>query len=109
MRISGSRQGCSKWVSRGIWDRYFFVGIIHARRDIEARVGILTGRICQKVAGIGGPEILLQPWSPDRLKTTLKLCNELIKSYASRRTVDYECIYFIDSNTTDLMSLFILS
>jgi hypothetical protein len=39
-------QGCSKWVSRGIRDRYFFVGIIHARRDIEARVGILTGRIC---------------------------------------------------------------
>jgi hypothetical protein len=36
----------SKWVSRGIRDRYFFVGIIHARRDIEARVGILTGRIC---------------------------------------------------------------
>jgi hypothetical protein len=30
----------------GIRDRYFFVGIIHARRDIEARVGILTGRIC---------------------------------------------------------------
>jgi hypothetical protein len=27
-------------VSRGIRDRYFFVGIIHARRDIEARVGI---------------------------------------------------------------------
>ena len=22
-------QGCSKWVSRGIRDRYFFVGIIH--------------------------------------------------------------------------------
>jgi hypothetical protein len=38
-------QGCSEWVSRGIRDRYFFVGIIHARRDIEARVGILTGRI----------------------------------------------------------------
>ena len=52
---------CSKWVSRGIRDRYFFVGIIHARRDIEARVGILTGRICLKVAGIGGPEMLLQP------------------------------------------------
>ena len=32
-------QGCSEWVSRGIRDRYFFVGIIHARRDIEARVG----------------------------------------------------------------------
>ncbi len=35
-----------KWVSRGIRDSNFFVGIIHARRDIEARVGILTGRIC---------------------------------------------------------------
>ena len=39
-------QGCSKWVSQGIRDRYFFVGIIYARMDIEARVGILTGRIC---------------------------------------------------------------
>ena len=35
-------QGCSKWVSRGIRDRYFFVGIIDRAAWDIARNNLLT-------------------------------------------------------------------